>query len=303
MVFKFLYRRQFRKDLALFLMEDKSYVQLIDAIERELTFDSVIKFVKSNFVSFSESSRFIKLLRKHRGLLRAYRIYIDEDIHVTNGIVCGVFTSGCYSANIFNDCKLTLVCRGDSTVTLSCSGDTSVRYLCFGSARVKVTLHEMSTLHGTLVECSSCTCTTFGRAKAHFVCFDNSSLFLSASGHSSVALVVSDSVLATCSGTVYASVTFKSYCDSAIVLFGIRSATFKGECFNSSMLRCTMCDTSAFTCSAHGSSVVRVGSVDPGRCDLTGYDSAVFLLPSDEVSPDLCDSSDMYIFKNAIADR
>lgn len=293
----FLFRRRFRKDLALFLMEDKSYVQSIDDIERVLPFDSVIKFVKSNFASFSESSRFIKLLRKHRGLLRAYRIYIDEDIYVTNGKVCGVFTSGCYIVNVFNGCKLTFVCKGDSTVNLSCSGATSAQCLCSGTARVKVTLYEMSTLHGTFVECSSCTCTTFGRAKASLVCFDRSALSLSASGHSSAALVVSDSVLATCSGTVYASVTFKSYCDSVLDLAGLMSATFKGECFNSSMLRCTMCDTSAFTCSAHGSSVVRVGSVDPGRCDLTGYDSAVFLLPSDEVSPDLCDSSAMYIFK------
>lgn len=298
MVFKFLSRRRFRKDLALFLMEDKSYVQLIDDIERELTFDSVIKFVKSNFVSFSDSSSFIKLLRKHRGLLRAYRIYIDEDIYVTNGKVCGVFTSGCYSANIFNGCKLTLVCRGDSTVSLSCSGDTSAQCLCSGTARVKVILYEMSTLHGTFVECSSCTCTTFGRAKASLVCFDNSSLSLSAFGHSSADLVVSDSVLATCSGTVCASVTFKSYCDSVLDLAGLMSATFKGECFNSSMLRCTMCDTSALICSAHGSSVVRVRSVTPGRCDLAGYDSAVFLLPSDDVSPDLCDSSAMYIFKD-----
>lgn len=298
MVFKFLSRRQFRKDLALFLMEDKSYVQSIDDIERVLTFDSVIKFVKSNFASFSESSSFIKLLRKYRGLLRAYRIYIDEDIHVTNGKVCGVFTSGCYSVNIFHGCKLTLVCRGDSTVNLSCWGDTSTQFLCFGSARVKVTLHEMSTIRGTLVGDSSCICTTFDSAKASLVCFDCSTLSLYAYGHSSVALVVSDSVLATCSGTVYASVTFKSYCDSAIVLSGTRSATFKGECFNSSMLRCTMCDTSAFTCSAHGSSVVKVGSVTPDRCDLAGYDSAVFLLPSDDVSPDLCDSSATYIFKN-----
>lgn len=176
MFYSFLSRRRFRKDLALFLMEDKSYVQLIDGIERESTFDSVIKFVKSNFVSFSDSSSFIKLLRKHRGLLRAYRIYIDEDIYVTSGKVCGVFTSGCYSANIFNGCKLTLVCRGDSTVNLSCSGDTSAQCLCSGSARVKVTLYEMSTLHGTFVECSSCTCTTFGRAKASLVCFDRSTL-------------------------------------------------------------------------------------------------------------------------------
>lgn len=303
MVFKFLYRRQFRKDLALFLMEDNLYVQSIDDIERVLTFDSVIKFVKSNFAFFSESSSFIKLLRKYRGLLRAYRIYVDEDIFVTNGKVCGVFTSGCYSVNIFNGCKLTFVCKGNSTVNLSCCGDTSTQFLCFGSARVKVTLYEMSTLYGTLCECSSCTCSTYGSAKASLVCFDRSTLSLSAFGHSSAALVVSDSVLATCSGTAYASVTFKSYCDSAIVLSGTRSATFKGECFNSSMLRCTMCDTSAFTCSAHGSSVVRVGSVDPGRCDLTGYDSAVFLLPSDEVSPDLCDSSAMYVFKNVVVDR
>ena len=303
MVFKFLCRRQFRKDLALFLMEDKSYVHLIDDIERVLTFDSVIKFVKSNFASFSESSSFIKLLRKHRGLLRAYRIYIDEDIHVTNGKVCGVFTRGCYSVNIFNGCKLTLVCRGDSTVNLSCSGDTSVQYLCFGSARVKVTLHEMSTIYGTLVDGSICTCTTFGSAKASLVCFDRSTLSLSAFGHSSVALVVSDSVLAACSGTADASVTFKSYCDSVLDLAGTQCATFKGECFNSSMLRCTMCDTSAFTCSAHGNSVVRVGSVDPGRCDLAGYDSAVFLLSSDDVSPDLCDSSAMYLFKNVVVDR
>lgn len=303
MVFKFLYRRQFREDLALFLMEAKSYVRLIDDIERALTFDSVIKFVKSNFASFSESSSFIKLLRKHRVLLRAYRIYIDEDIFVTNGKVCGVFTSGCYSVNIFNGCKLTFVCKGNSTVNLSCWGDTSTQFLCFGSARVKLILHEMSTIRGTLVDGSSCTCTTFDSAKASLVCFDRSTLSLSAFGYSSAALVVSDSVLATCSGTVYASVTFKSYCDSAIVLSGTQSATFKGECFNSSMLRCTMCDTSAFTCSAHGSSVVKVGSVTPDRCDLAGYDSAVFLLPSDEVSPDLCDSSAAYTFKNVVVDR
>lgn len=298
MFYSFLSRRRFRKDLALFLMEDKSYVQSIDDIERVLTFDSVIKFVKSNFASFSESSSFIKLLRKHRGLLRAYRIYIDESFHVTNGKVCGVFTSGCYSANIFNGCKLVLVCKDNSTVNLSCWGDTSTQFLCFESARVKLILHEMSTIRGTLVGGSSCTCTTFGSAKASLVCFDRSTLSLSAFGYSSAVLVVSDSVWATCSGTVYASVTFKSYCDSVLDLAGLMSATFKGECFNSSMLRCTMCDTSALICSAHGSSVVRVGSVTPGRCDLAGYDSAVFLLPSDDVSPDLCDSSAMYIFKD-----